>query len=122
MDFPPPPGGLRWVRRLMSSPNVIVVTAGALLVAVGCGLHPGEAWNRTDGDTGGGFVPSGGGTTSSGNDVTDQSQGLCPTSSPLLSASHAAGDVCTSPSDCVSTCCDCGTGSESWLAASCVAG
>jgi hypothetical protein len=104
----------------MSSRNFIVVLAGALLVAVGCGLHPGEAWNRSD--TGGPIGSAGGGATTSGDDVTDQSQGLCPTSSPLLAARHPAGDICTSPSDCVSTCCDCGTGSQSWLAASCVAG
>ena len=110
----------------MSAPRLIAVATGAvLLLGGGCGLHPGEAWNRTDGEYAGGGAIGGGAstTTAGGDDATEQSaQGLCPASSTLLAGRHAAGDVCAVPADCVSTCCDCGTGSQSWLAASCVAG
>lgn len=108
----------------MSTPRFIAVTVGAaLLLANGCGLHPGEAWNRSDGEYASGGAIGSGSSSTAGNDATDQSaQGLCPATSSLLAGSHAAGDVCTVPADCVSTCCDCGTGSQSWLAASCVAG
>jgi hypothetical protein len=106
----------------MGTPRSLVAIAVAALLAAACGLHPGEAWNRTDGQAGG--VGTGGATVAATNeDATDQSaQGLCPSSSSRLAGTHAAGDPCSSPNDCVSTCCDCGTGSASWLAASCVAG
>ena len=109
----------------MRTPGFIAVTIGAaLLLAVGCGLSPGEPWNRTDGVyASGGGAMAGGTSSSTSNDATDQSaQRLCPATSSLLAGRRAAGDLCTVPADCVSTCCDCGTGSQSWLAASCVAG
>ncbi len=110
----------------MNTPRFIAVTAGAvLLLGNGCGLHPGEAWNRTDGEYASGGAIGGGSSssTTAGDDAADQSpQGMCPATSSLLAGTRAAGDVCTVPANCVSTCCDCGTGSQSWLSASCVAG
>ena len=43
-------------------------------------------------------------------------------SSTVLAGTKSAGDACALPTECASTCCDCGTGSASWLAASCVSG
>ena len=105
-------------------PLRLIVTAGAgALLGSGCGLHPGEAWNRSDGEVTGGAFAAGPVSSSSGDDATDQSlQGLCPATSSRLTGVRAAGDPCSVPGDCASTCCDCGTGSQSWLAASCVAG
>ncbi|MDB4946953.1 MAG: hypothetical protein JWP97_6487 [Labilithrix sp.] len=104
----------------MHSPSFIAAAACAVALVAGCTLHPGEAWNRTDGEAG----PAGAGSAvDTGADATDQSpEGLCPATSPLLAGRAAAGEVCSVAADCVSTCCDCGTGSQSWLAASCVAG
>ncbi len=91
----------------------------ALVLAAGCGLDPGGAWNRTENA---GPVGSAATSGATGEDGTDQQQGLCPTSSTVLAGSKSAGDTCSLPSECAPTCCDCGTGSASWLAASCVSG
>jgi hypothetical protein len=102
---------------------VASTSAVALVLAGGCGLDPGGAWNRTE--SGGGPIGSGavpGASSSSGADATDQQQGLCPMSSTVLAGTKSAGDACTVPAECASTCCDCGTGTASWLSASCVAG
>lgn len=96
--------------------------AGAVAVAVGCGLDPGGTWNRSDTAGTVGTPGSSGGNTSF-EDVTDQLQGVCPATSALLQGSKTSGDTCTSPSECVATCCDCPTGSSiGWLSASCVDG
>lgn len=110
----------------MSRPRPIVVAstfvgvAGALVLAAGCGLDPGGAWNRSEnaGPIGSGAAAG----ASPGADATDQQQGLCPMSSTVVAGTKRAGDACAAPTECASTCCDCGTGSASWLAASCVAG
>jgi hypothetical protein len=92
----------------------------ALVLAAGCGLDPGGAWNRSDN---GGVIGSASASgASSSADATDQQQGLCPMSSTVLAGAKRAGDACALPAECASTCCDCGTGSASWLAASCVSG
>jgi hypothetical protein len=100
----------------MSRLRVLVVFA----LAAGCGLDPGGAWNRTEnaGPIGSGAASG----TSSSEDETDQQQGLCPTASTVLTGTKSAGDACALPAECASTCCDCGTGSASWSAASCVSG
>ena len=94
--------------------------AGAVVLAGGCGLDPGGAWNRTENA---GPISSGGTSgASSGADATDQRQGLCPMSSTVVAGTKRAGETCSAPTECAPTCCDCGTGSASWLAASCVSG
>lgn len=94
--------------------------AVALVLARGCGLDPGGAWNRTEnaGPIGSGAVTG----ASSSADATDQQQGLCPMSSTVFTRTKRAGEACTGPTECAPTCCDCGTGSASWLSASCVSG
>jgi hypothetical protein len=92
--------------------------AGAVVLAAGCGLDPGGAWNRSEN-----AGPIGSGAASGlSEDATDQQRGLCPMSSTVVAGTKRAGDACTAPTECASTCCDCGAASASWLAASCVAG
>ena len=95
-------------------------SVGALVLAAGCGIDPGGAWNRSDN---GGAIGSGTASgVSSSEDATDQQHGLCPMTSTVLAGTKSAGAACSLPTECASTCCDCGTGSASWLAASCVSG
>lgn len=114
---------LPWLRSAMGLLRVTLAAStsvSVLVLAAGCGLDPGGAWNRTEN-----AGPIGSGTPSSSGsnaDATDQRQGLCPMTSSVFTNTKRAGDICTVAGECASTCCNCGAGQASWLAASCVSG
>jgi hypothetical protein len=53
---------------------------------------------------------------------TDTSVASCSAAPNWSPANRPAGASCTTSTDCVPVCCDCGEGSTSWLATSCVDG
>jgi hypothetical protein len=106
----------------MGRPVVFAASTLAVgfVLAAGCGLDIGGVWNRSD-SAGSVGTPTPPTTATSRDDATDQLQGMCPATSTLLTGSQPSGSACTSPSQCVATCCDCLTGASiGWLSSSCV--
>jgi hypothetical protein len=55
--------------------------------------------------------------------ASSQENGQCPSPAPAkLAGTRGAGASCSTPSDCEPTCCSCGAGARTWLAAVCSAG